>query len=207
MVPGLQNPGSVVGTQGLGRSVACGIFPNQGSKSLSPALAGGFLSTLPPGKAPLWTLIKSSWGSRLGRKAYCGPVTRHACLWPHYSIWTFQSWIYNQGKLEIKNCKDKMYFNPVSSNVNWWKKPWPSRRGLLLTRDTAAAHRTELFSLRYWYWFLLQALSFFKCSFIVVIAQHAICPLNKRLRVQSSTVTAAPQNSFILHHWDFRLTD
>ena len=38
---------------GLSCSVACGIFPNQGSGDtmhVSPALAGGFFTTEPPGK-------------------------------------------------------------------------------------------------------------------------------------------------------------
>ena len=35
---------------GLSCSVVCGFFPKQGS-NLSPALAGGFLSTAPPGKS------------------------------------------------------------------------------------------------------------------------------------------------------------
>ena len=116
---GLRSTGSVVETHGLGCSLACGIFPNQGSKPLSPALAGGFFTTVPLVKPPVWTLIRSSWGSDLGRKAFYAPVTRLACLWPHNSIWTFQSWIYNPDKLEIKNCRDKMYFNPVSTNVNY----------------------------------------------------------------------------------------
>ena len=37
------------------RFKACGIFPDQGSNP-SPALAGGFLTTVPPGK-PRWSLI------------------------------------------------------------------------------------------------------------------------------------------------------
>ena len=35
---------------GLSCSAACGIFPDQGSNPVSPALAGGFLTTVPPGK-------------------------------------------------------------------------------------------------------------------------------------------------------------
>ena len=31
--------------------MACGIFPDQGSNPCSPALAGGFLATGPPGKS------------------------------------------------------------------------------------------------------------------------------------------------------------
>ena len=43
---------------GLSCSMACGIFPDQGSnpcpllKPVSTALAGGFLTTAPPGKLP-----------------------------------------------------------------------------------------------------------------------------------------------------------
>ena len=39
---------SVIVAHGLSCSVACGIFPDQGS---SPASAGGFLSTVPPEKS------------------------------------------------------------------------------------------------------------------------------------------------------------
>ena len=38
----------VVVVLGLTCSSACGIFPRQGTKPLSPALAGGFSPTLPP---------------------------------------------------------------------------------------------------------------------------------------------------------------
>ena len=40
---------------GLSCSVACGIFPDQGWKlCVSPPLAGGFLTTVPPGKSLLF---------------------------------------------------------------------------------------------------------------------------------------------------------
>ena len=43
---------SVVVIHGLGGPVACGIFvPRPGIESLSPALAGGFLPSGPPGKS------------------------------------------------------------------------------------------------------------------------------------------------------------
>ena len=42
---------SVVVVPGCTCSTAGGIFPDHGSKSVSPALAGGFLSTVPPGKS------------------------------------------------------------------------------------------------------------------------------------------------------------
>ena len=50
---GLWSTGSIVVACGLSCSVACGIFPNQGSGDtmhVSPALAGGFFATEPPGK-------------------------------------------------------------------------------------------------------------------------------------------------------------
>ena len=47
---GLWSAGSVVMAHRLSCSTACGIFPDQGS-SVSPALAGGFLTTAPPGKS------------------------------------------------------------------------------------------------------------------------------------------------------------
>ena len=37
--------------RGLSRSVVCGLLPGPGIKLGSPALAGGFLSTGPPGKS------------------------------------------------------------------------------------------------------------------------------------------------------------
>ena len=51
---GGQAPGaqaSVVVVHGLSCSVACGIFPDQGSNPCPPALAGGSVSTVPPGKS------------------------------------------------------------------------------------------------------------------------------------------------------------
>ena len=47
---GLQSAGSVVVAHGLSCSVASGIFRDQGSNPCPPALAGGFLTTAPPGK-------------------------------------------------------------------------------------------------------------------------------------------------------------
>ena len=48
-VPRLSSTGSIVSTHGLSYSEACGIFLNQGWSPF-PALAGGFLTTEPPGK-------------------------------------------------------------------------------------------------------------------------------------------------------------
>ena len=42
-----------LGSCGSRCSEACGIFPDQGLNHVSPALAGGFLSTTPPGKSLL----------------------------------------------------------------------------------------------------------------------------------------------------------
>ena len=42
--------GSVLVAQGLSCSMACVIFPDPGIESVSPALAGRFLCTVPPGK-------------------------------------------------------------------------------------------------------------------------------------------------------------
>ena len=49
---GLQSTGTVVVVHGLSCSVACGIFPEPGLEPMSPALAGRFLTTAPPGKSP-----------------------------------------------------------------------------------------------------------------------------------------------------------
>ena len=47
---GSRRAGSVVVAHGPSCSAACGIFP--GLESVSPALAGGFSTTAPPGKPP-----------------------------------------------------------------------------------------------------------------------------------------------------------
>ena len=47
---GLQSAGSVVVAHRLSCSAARGIFPDIGLEPASPALAGGFLTTVPPGK-------------------------------------------------------------------------------------------------------------------------------------------------------------
>ena len=49
LVPGLQSTDSIITVHGLSCSATCGIFPDQGS---SPALAGGFFTTEPPGRSP-----------------------------------------------------------------------------------------------------------------------------------------------------------
>ena len=51
--PGLYCPGSAVVVQELSCSVACGIFPGPGIELLSPARAGRFLTTRPPGKSKI----------------------------------------------------------------------------------------------------------------------------------------------------------
>ena len=48
--PGTHNTGAIVVAHGLSCSAAYGIFPDQGSNPVSPALAGGFFTTQPPGK-------------------------------------------------------------------------------------------------------------------------------------------------------------
>ena len=45
-----RHAGSVIVAHGPSCSAACGIFRDQGSNPWSPALAGGFLTTAPPGK-------------------------------------------------------------------------------------------------------------------------------------------------------------
>ena len=54
--------GLVVLAQGLSCSVACGIFlPGPGIKPMSPALAGGFLSIVQPGKSDVFDRVFSSF--------------------------------------------------------------------------------------------------------------------------------------------------
>ena len=55
---GSRRAGSVVMAHGPSRSAACGIFPDQGSEPVCPALAGRFLTTVPPGKPPGSLFIK-----------------------------------------------------------------------------------------------------------------------------------------------------
>ena len=47
----LQSAGPVVGEHWLSCTVVCEIFPDQGIKPASSALADGFLTTGPPGKS------------------------------------------------------------------------------------------------------------------------------------------------------------
>ena len=54
---GLWSTGSVAVVHRFSCSMACGIFPDQGSNpSVSPALVGGFFTTEPPGK-PLFSFL------------------------------------------------------------------------------------------------------------------------------------------------------
>ena len=53
VVRGLQSTCSVVVAHGLSCSAACGIFLDQGSNPHPLPLAGGFLTTAPPGKLHL----------------------------------------------------------------------------------------------------------------------------------------------------------
>ena len=56
---GSRRAGSVIVAHGPSCSAACGIFPDQGSNPWSPALAGRFSTTAPPGK-PKCTVFKAS---------------------------------------------------------------------------------------------------------------------------------------------------
>ena len=49
--------GPVVAAHGLCCSLACGIFPDPEIKLMSPAMAGEFLSTVPPGKSFTYILV------------------------------------------------------------------------------------------------------------------------------------------------------
>ena len=48
---GFQSTGSVVVAHGLSCSAVCGIFPDQGLNPCPLPMAGGFLTTAPPGKS------------------------------------------------------------------------------------------------------------------------------------------------------------
>ena len=56
---GFQSAGSVVMAHKLNCSMACGIFLDPGIKPVSAALAGAFLSTVPPGKSCRWYFLNS----------------------------------------------------------------------------------------------------------------------------------------------------
>ena len=47
---GSRRTGSAIAAHGPSCSTACGIFPDQGSEPVSPALAGRLSTTAPPGK-------------------------------------------------------------------------------------------------------------------------------------------------------------
>ena len=51
---------SVVVVHGHRCPAACGIFPDQGSNPVSPALAGGFFTTGPPGKSTVLFQMKGT---------------------------------------------------------------------------------------------------------------------------------------------------
>ena len=67
--PGFRHMDSVVVTYGPSCPKACGIFPDQRSNSclMSPALAGGFLTTGPPGKC-LYILLLAIYNCELGNR-------------------------------------------------------------------------------------------------------------------------------------------
>ena len=56
---------SIVEAHGLGCSAACGIFPRSGIEPVSPALASGFLPTVPPGKSYNSILKAASFNSNI----------------------------------------------------------------------------------------------------------------------------------------------
>ena len=72
---------------GLSCSAACGLLPDQ--EPMSPALAGGFLTTVPPGKSPVWTFelasvpLYQAWESHPAE--WCCSGTHAAETLPHLS--------------------------------------------------------------------------------------------------------------------------
>ena len=77
---GPQRTGSVAKWTSWGTWTYCGsaygIFPNQGWKPRSPELAGGFLSTAPPGKSCFFTCYKLRDGGWKGGDCLKAPQTR-----------------------------------------------------------------------------------------------------------------------------------
>ena len=69
---------------GLSCSTACGIFPDQGSNSFSPALAGGFVTTAPPGMSHLHLILKGILNLK----------PTHCIAWPKLQFsGTLQYWL------------------------------------------------------------------------------------------------------------------
>ena len=58
---GSRRAGSVVVVHGPSCSAACGIFPEPGLEPVSPALAGRFSTTAPPGKPHDRLILKFIW--------------------------------------------------------------------------------------------------------------------------------------------------
>ena len=54
---GLQSTGSAVVVHGISCSVACGVFPYQGSNLCPPALSGRFSDTVPRKPRPIYNLM------------------------------------------------------------------------------------------------------------------------------------------------------
>ena len=65
---------------GLSCSVACGILPDQESNPCPPALAGGFLTTAPPGKCPHHHLLKRLSFSIVHSLFPCHELIIHICM-------------------------------------------------------------------------------------------------------------------------------
>ena len=59
VAPGLERAGSGVVVHRLSRSLACGIFPDQGSNSYLLHWQADFFTTEPAGKPPITTLLMS----------------------------------------------------------------------------------------------------------------------------------------------------
>ena len=56
---GSRSAGSVIVAHGLSCSAACGILPGQGSNPFSPASAGRFSTTAPPGKPSIFSFLRN----------------------------------------------------------------------------------------------------------------------------------------------------
>ena len=69
--------GSVIVVHGLSCSEACGIFPDRGSNPCPPALAGGLLTTGPPGKSLEFLLIVCA-----------SMLSRFSHVWLFVTLWT-----------------------------------------------------------------------------------------------------------------------
>ena len=103
----------MVVVHGLSCSAARGILPDQGSNPWSPALAGGFFTTGPPGKPPFDFNSYSSGASHIAQSIKHLPATRET--WVQFLGW--------EDPLEKEMA--------IHSSILAWRIPWTEEPGRL----------------------------------------------------------------------------